>query len=190
MLTMHYAITLPADYDMNIVRERVIRLGPTMDTYEHLGFKAYLISEVGKDGNNENSYAPFYLWHSELGMHTFLSSEGFRGLTRSFGWVPVRTGIVHALQPGNLQCHPAYATHERLPIAPHTDIRALWHEEEQRQASLLLSPHAFLSLVSFDPAHWTLVRFTLWDQIPEGGHLHSGVQCLTLLHLSAPRLST
>ncbi len=59
MLTMQYAITLPADYDMNIVRERVARLGPTMDAYEHLSFKAFLITEAGKDGNHENRYAPF-----------------------------------------------------------------------------------------------------------------------------------
>lgn len=188
MLTMNYSITLPADYDMTIVRERVARLGPTMDTYEHLAFKAFLMTEAGKDGNTENRYAPFYLWHSEQGIHTFLSGEGFRGLTHSFGWVPVRTGIVHHYQEGNLNCRPTYATYEQVSIAPHTDISTLWHAEEQLQAALLLSPHAYLTLVSFDPTSWTLVRFTLWDRVPEEEQVRSSVQCLTLLHLAAPRL--
>ncbi len=123
-------------------------------------------------------------------MHTFLSSEGFKGLTRSFGWVPVHTGIVHTLRMGNLHCQPHYATLEQISIVPHTDIPDAWHDEEQHQAAVLRSLHAFLTLSSFDPASWTLVRFTLWEQVPEEERLCSGIQCLTLLHLSAPRLVT
>lgn len=65
---MNYTITLPANYDMKGVRERVARLGPIYDTFEHLGFKAFLMTEAGVDGNKENSYAPFYVWQSEQGI--------------------------------------------------------------------------------------------------------------------------
>jgi len=184
MLTMNYGVTLPADYDMHIIRDRVARLGSAMDHYEHLIFKAYLMSEAGKDGNLENRYAPFYLWQSDAGMHSFLSGDGFRNLTRSFGWIPVRVGIVHSFQPGNLQSLPVYATHERMEIPPHTNMAALWESEAERQAQIHESMVA--RVVSFDPSSWTLVRFVLWNQAPV---VDAGVPLLTVLHLSAPGLA-
>lgn len=48
MLAMQYSISLPADYEMKIIRDRVARRGPMYDTLEHLGFKAFLITEKGK----------------------------------------------------------------------------------------------------------------------------------------------
>lgn len=48
MYAMQYQITLPTDYDMQIIRDRVIRTGHLMDGYHGLEFKAYLIQEKTK----------------------------------------------------------------------------------------------------------------------------------------------
>lgn len=61
MYAMQYQITLPTDYDMQIIRDRVIQTGHLMDGYHGLEFKAYLIQEKVK-GAPQNSYAPFYVW--------------------------------------------------------------------------------------------------------------------------------
>ena len=41
MLAMQYRISLPADYDMAVIRDRVARNGQVLDDYEGLGQKAY-----------------------------------------------------------------------------------------------------------------------------------------------------
>jgi hypothetical protein len=61
MHAMQYEITLPADYDMEIIRERVATRGAALDDFAGLGLKAYLIRERGVDGSPVNQYAPFYL---------------------------------------------------------------------------------------------------------------------------------
>ena len=72
MYAMQYEITLPSDYDMNIIRHRVATKGHLLDMFPGLGLKAYLIRECGVDGSLVNQYAPFYLWASIAGMNRFL----------------------------------------------------------------------------------------------------------------------
>jgi len=76
MYAMQYEITLPADYDMKIIRNRVEKRGHLLDTFPGLGLKAYLIRERGMDDSPINQYAPFYLWASINGM-TRLRRPGY-----------------------------------------------------------------------------------------------------------------
>ncbi|MBB5447363.1 MULTISPECIES: DUF4865 family protein [unclassified Paraburkholderia] len=86
MYAMHYEITLPADYDMQIIRNRVTDRGHMTDTFAGLGLKAYLIRERDKAGATLNQYSPFYLWNDTAGMNRFLwEGGGFQGIVESFG---------------------------------------------------------------------------------------------------------
>ncbi|MGW6268448.1 MULTISPECIES: DUF4865 family protein [unclassified Streptomyces] len=85
MHAMQYEITLPADYDMGIIRNRVAAKGHLLDDYAGLGAKAYLIRERGVDGSPVNQYAPFYLWNTPEGMNSFLWGPGFQGIVEDFG---------------------------------------------------------------------------------------------------------
>lgn len=49
MHAMQYEITLPSDYDMGIIRDRVATRGHLLDTFPGLGVKAYLMRERGED---------------------------------------------------------------------------------------------------------------------------------------------
>ncbi|CAI0822300.1 Uncharacterised protein [Serratia quinivorans] len=89
MLAMQYSFTLPADYDMAIIQDRITRFGHLLDNAPQLLIKAYLYAQKGEYGE-ENLYAPFYLWNSSTGMSDFLIGEGFQGLSRAFGWPQVR----------------------------------------------------------------------------------------------------
>lgn len=54
MQAMRYDITLPTDYDMTIIRDRVMKTGYLMDGFKGLLFKLFLISEK-KNGDYYNS---------------------------------------------------------------------------------------------------------------------------------------
>ena len=52
MLAMQYSFTLPADYDMDIIRRRVASKGPLIDGLPGLGFKAYLYARRAAYSND------------------------------------------------------------------------------------------------------------------------------------------
>ncbi|CAM5669158.1 hypothetical protein STENM327S_09297 [Streptomyces tendae] len=51
MHAMQYTFTLPADFPVDVIRERVARTGHLLDDWPGLGLKAYLIREREKDGS-------------------------------------------------------------------------------------------------------------------------------------------
>jgi hypothetical protein len=59
MMAMNYQIKLLADYDMDIIKNRVKNNGYKTDGFQDLFLKAYLIAEKGQYGNIKNEYAPF-----------------------------------------------------------------------------------------------------------------------------------
>ena len=100
MYAMQYQITLPTDYDMQIIRDRVIQTGHLMDGYHGLEFKAYLIQEKVK-GAPQNSYAPFYVWRDIDGMRQFCWGEpGYSAIVRDFGRHPIHDWTVQQLKRG------------------------------------------------------------------------------------------
>ncbi|WP_268871732.1 DUF4865 family protein [Actinoplanes utahensis] len=86
MFAKQYEITLPADYDMGIIRKRVAVGGPLFDAVTGLGLKAFLMRRRGVAGAPVNEYAPFYLWHDAAAMTRFLvGGGGFQNIVRDFG---------------------------------------------------------------------------------------------------------
>ncbi|CAI0776434.1 DUF4865 family protein [Serratia grimesii] len=177
MLAMQYSFTLPTDYDMNIIHDRITRFGPLLDSAPQLLIKAYLYAQKGEHGE-ENLYAPFYLWNSSTGMSDFLSGEGFMGLSRAFGWPHVRQWLPWLTHFNHPQLTEAtYATRQTLPIAPYSDLHVL---RQQQQAA----PNALASIVAFDPTAWQLVRLDLWRVPPTT--IVFNTQLYRIGHLSMP----
>ncbi|MEU4106665.1 DUF4865 family protein, partial [Streptomyces tanashiensis] len=114
MHAMQYEITLPADYDMEIIRERVATRGHLLDAFPGLGLKAYLVRER-EAGSPVNQYAPFYLWAAPEGMNAFLWGPGFQGIVNDFGRPVVQHWTGLAYEEG-----PAAAS------APGTATRTAW----------------------------------------------------------------
>ncbi|NUS11036.1 MAG: DUF4865 family protein, partial [Streptomyces sp.] len=121
MHAMNYRITLPADYDMGIIRHRVATRGRLLDDFPGLGQKAYLIRERGVDGSPVNQYAPFYLWNTPEGMNDFLWGPGFQSLVDDFGRPAVEhwTGLGFARGPA-YDGTPRAAARRSQPVAPGT----------------------------------------------------------------------
>ncbi|MEU6233643.1 DUF4865 family protein [Kitasatospora sp. NPDC047058] len=182
MHAMQYTITLPADYDMGIIRKRVADKGDLLDTHPGLGLKAYLVRERGQDGAPVNEYAPFYLWRTPEGMNGFLWGPGFRGLCQDFGRPAVRHWLGSGLGRGPARDTPVAATRhvERLP--EHTDPAGA---VEAALAALPRHPALHTAAVAVDPGRWELLRFALWAGPAPAAEPGTRYR---VLHLSSPEL--
>jgi hypothetical protein len=181
MHAMQYELTLPADYDMDVVRARVARVGHLLDDWGGLGFKAYLMRERGIYGSPVNQYAPFYLWHTAEGMNAFLWGGAFQGLVDDFGRPSVRqwTGLGCAQGDGS---GAAFAVRRRQPVPDGVELTAVMEDAVAEAERLAAEDGAVLAAAAVDPHHWELVHFSLWEHdSPEAdGDLFQ------VLHLSAP----
>ncbi|NEC63655.1 DUF4865 family protein [Streptomyces sp. SID9727] len=163
MHAMQYRITLPADYDMGVIRHRVATRGHLLDDFPGLGLKAYLMRVRGGD-SPVNQYAPFYLWTRPEGMNAFLWGSGFQGVVQDFGRPAVRhwAGLSYEEGPASSALARS-ATLHRSPVpasASPADAVEAAVEESRRLAK---SPGAVASASAADPHHWELLHFTLWD---------------------------
>jgi uncharacterized protein DUF4865 len=198
MQAMQYEITLPADYDMAIIRDRVATKGAMTDDFEGLGLKAYGIRERGVDGSPVNQYAPFYLWASLDGMNRFLWGAGFEGLSRDFGRPIVQhwTGLAFERGPAS-GVRPCAASRSTQAIAPDADVTAVIEaavaatEDRAREAGV----HS--TALAVDTREWELVHFALWESRAAGGsgavnasrasRAAATETTYEVLHLSAPQ---
>lgn len=89
---MQYKITIPADYNMEVIRKRVRNNGSKTDGFPGLKYKFYLIQEKDVD-SFEHVYAPLYLWEQEKGMNKFLFEGSYDNIIEAFGWQHVNIGI-------------------------------------------------------------------------------------------------
>ena len=121
MYAMQYQITLPTDYDMQIIRDRVTQTGHLMDGYHGLEFKAYLIQEKTK-GAPQNAYAPFYVWRDIDGMRQFCWGEpGYSAIVRDFGRHPIQDWTVQQVVAGPANCSEARSlTVKTVPLPTNT----------------------------------------------------------------------
>lgn len=180
MHAMQYEITLPADYDMDVIRTRVATRGSAMDAFPGLGLKAYCVRERGVDGSPVNQYAPFYLWRTAEGMNGFLWGPGFRGLSADFGRPVVRHWLGLAFERGAAeQVTAATKRVEHVPAGtdPTEAVERALDELERRKDH----PEVHACAVAIDPDRWELVHFTLWSAVPDTEDVRYRVP-----HLSRP----
>lgn len=196
MYAMQYEISVPADYDMDILRDRVAKASPLLDDRPGVGLKAYLIRELA-DGSPVNQYAPFYLWNDTTAMSRFLfAGAGFERIIRSFGRVTVRqwTGVAHFPGPAAAAAAsadtPARASRRTLPIPVHDDTLSAWIEQTAAEAELLAKREdAHTVALAIDPTRWELVEFALWAQAVPPDVAATATEQYQVLHISKPDLA-
>jgi Domain of unknown function (DUF4865) len=185
-----YEITLPAGYDMGIIRKRVAAGGHVLDDRAGLGLKAYVIRERGVDGSPVNQYAPFYLWNNPAAMaHFLVGGGGFQNIIRDFGRPAVRhwTGI--AAEAGPARATTPRAASRRLTAVPAgagTDLPALISQEVSRLRDLAHRDGVHTAALAVDPDRWELLRFVLWADTSAPDE--DATERYEVLHLSSPGL--
>jgi hypothetical protein len=158
MLAMQYRISLPADYDMGIIRRRIAERGHLTDALPQLAFKAYLHAS-----GRENLYAPFYLWRDVEGMNAFIAGAGFAGVVASFGRPAVHTWSVWRAEMAPELSFARLASRVVVPIRADAALEAL-RDQETAIALADRKRGALAAISAFDPTHWTLLRFRLWRE--------------------------
>lgn len=191
MYAKQYEISLPADYDMGIIRERVADYGHLLDERAGLGMKAYLMREKGVDGSPVNEYAPFYLWNDVGAMSRFLvGGGGFQGIVRDFGRPAVRqwTGVARFAGSGVGEV-PRAASRRQVTVPADADGSgnglAEWAAGAVEAAERLSRRSEVHSVaVAVDVSHWRLLEFALWEStVPADVSVDERYQ---VLHLSRP----
>ncbi|WP_431037907.1 DUF4865 family protein [Streptomyces sp. P6-2-1] len=196
MHAKQYEITLPADYDMGIIRRRVAAGGHVLDDRAGLGLKAYVIRERGVDGSPVNEYAPFYLWNDTGAMARFLvGGGGFQNIVRDFGRPVTRHWAGIACHAGPARTAVPTAASRRLspvPADPDADgtglgPAALIERESARLRRLAARDGVHTAALAVDPHHWQLARFVLWadSAAPD----EDATERYEVLHLSAPGIN-
>ncbi|MEU6903889.1 DUF4865 family protein [Streptomyces coeruleorubidus] len=183
MHAMQYELTLPADYDMGVIRDRVARLGHLLDDWDGLAVKAYLIRERGLRGSPVDQYAPFYLWNTVEGMNAFLWGGGFQGLSDDFGRPSVRqwTGLAYEEGGGS---HARFAVRRRQPVPASAPLAEAVGDAVREVRRLAAEDGALLAAAAVDTSRWELVHFSLWEHdTPKADG-----DVFEVLHLSAPDL--
>ena len=182
MHATQYELTLPADYDMDVVRHRVATRGSALDDWPGLGLKAYLIREHGVEGSPVNAYAPFYLWNDLHGMNRFLWDGGFGNIVRDFGRPPIRhwTGLGFARGTA-FGTTPRTAT--RLDVAvPEGDPSAAVEQALGELPARAGLPGVHSTALAIDPYRWERPHFTPGGTTPGTTY--------EVLHLSHPGLES
>ncbi|MEV4755105.1 DUF4865 family protein [Micromonospora sp. NPDC049559] len=196
MYAKQYEITLPADYDMRIIRERVAVGGRVLDDRAGLGLKAYVIRERGVDDSPVNQYAPFYLWHNTGEMARFLlGGGGFQNIVRDFGRPVVRHWTGVACHPGPARAGlPRAASRRLVPIPADPDpegtglgLAARIEREIQELRTLARHEDVHTAALAVDPHHWQLLRFVLWRETVTADP--AATERYQVLHLSTPGLA-
>ncbi|MFD9684293.1 DUF4865 family protein [Kitasatospora sp. NPDC059088] len=185
MHAMQYEITLPADYDMAVIRRRVADKGHLLDTHPGLGLKAYLVRERGQDGSPVNQYAPFYLWRTAEGMNRFLWGPGFRGLSADFGRPVVRHWLGAGLAEGDRTEAPSTATRTVVRLPESADPAEAVERALAGLPAHPSNPALHTAAVAVDPSRWELLSLALWSgPAPDDA---PGTR-FRVLHLSRPEL--
>ncbi|HUQ54166.1 DUF4865 family protein [Lentzea sp.] len=169
MIAMQYEITLPSNYDMEIIRDRVRTRGHAMDAFEGLGFKAFLVRGT--------QYAPFYVWNTSAGMANFLyRGGGFQAILADFGRPVVQHWPGVAFLRGDAAT-AKYATRTITRLAPEANPIDVVGKIELEKA-----PGLHSAAVGVDPRTWEVVRFALWEEHPGEEGVYE------VLHFSEPEL--
>ncbi|GGR54111.1 DUF4865 family protein [Streptomyces roseolus] len=195
MYALQYEITLPRDYDMEIIRKRVAAGGHLLDDRAGLGLKAYVIRERGIDGSPVNQYAPFYLWNDTGAMaHFLVGGGGFQNIVRDFGLPVARHWTGLACHAGPARAAPPRAASRRvtslLPVADPDGtglgLSTLIERESERLRRLGTHEGVHTAALAVDPHHWELLRFVVWadSSAPD----EEATERYRVLHLSTPGL--
>lgn len=185
MIAMQYDFQLPADYDMEVIDQRVRDKGHVFDDTPGLGVKAFLSARRSPDtGSPVNLYAPFYVWTDPSAMTDFLCGERFAGLVNAFGWPQVRSWSVLGTRARSASAlkTAARATRRIDPVRPYESL-AQYRATEQAALDDAMRAGALLAVAGLDARSWERVRFCLWDELPPSS---AETTRYAVLHTSAP----
>jgi hypothetical protein len=184
MIIAHYAHRLPADYDVDIIRNRARARGHLFDAIPELYFKGFLLRERGKFGAIANEYSSLYLWRKDEGFRNFLVDGRTKSVTDSFGRPQIETRFVLDAHKGSGDA-VRFLYKQEQDIAPDTDLTSAFAEEIARNRELAQQAGVVAAAVGVDAQNWKFTRILLSEKEPNGREQGTAYQ---VLYLARPLL--
>lgn len=168
MIGMQYKITLPNDYDMDIIRDRVTKNGNKTDGFDRLLFKAYLIA----DYSNKKQYAPLYVWKNNEGMNKFIFEGFYDNIINSFGWQNINIGVPYLLDVKENIIEAKYLLEIENEFSNKVKVVApkLTYPNEECLGKVII----------YNPDKWKYVEFYFYKDMPK----RNGQSIYQILHMS------
>jgi hypothetical protein len=185
MFAMQYEHRLPADYDMQVMRDRAATRGPQWDDTPGLGLKAFIARVRGEHGAVANLYGGAYLWRDSESAAALLTGEVFRTVTDSFGRPRVDTWLpLDACRGAADPATPARALYRHTEVlASQADVPAAQADAVARNRATAGRADTLAAWVVLDPASWSIVWFTLSSAAPDPAR---GGEAWQVLYLAGP----
>ncbi|WP_063332311.1 DUF4865 family protein [Marinomonas sp. TW1] len=157
MIIMQYQFALPAQFDMNIIRQRIEQNGHKLNGFPDLGFKAFMFQEQDSPDiyQLENNYAPFYFWNSSDGMKEFLASDGYHNLEQAFGRPEVCSYLPFIHKQYTNVSDSRYVLASKENVSRDTNIRTLL-TQQQALADNFNHSEVTAYIVALDTKMWNL----------------------------------
>lgn len=176
MIGMQYKISLPSDYDMELIKTRVKENGSKTDGFDELLFKCYLIQERNVD-SFENEYAPLNVWKGSAGMNKFIFDGYYDNIIKSFGWQNINIGVPFLLNLKKSFKEAKYVQEiigeitPRLSLADFKNNIKMPSDEEQSIVGMVCL---------YNPDKWKYSEFLFYKERPK---MHSN-HVYQILHIS------
>jgi hypothetical protein len=186
MIIAHYAHRLPADYDVEIIRNRAQARGHLFDGIPELQFKGFLLRERGRFGAIISEYSSLYLWNRDEGFRDFVVGGRYKSVTDSFGRAQIETRYVLDARRGSAtQARFAYKQELDIPLG--ADLPSAFATEIERNQEVARQPGAVAAAVGVDAQNWKLTRILLSEKEPSGA---DGEQAYQVLYLAKTLFDT
>jgi uncharacterized protein DUF4865 len=190
VIITHYAHRLPADYDIEIIRERAAARGHLFDGIAELYFKAFLLRERDRFGAIANEYSSFYLWRADNGFRDFLVDGRTRSVTDSFGRPQIETQLALDAVKGKAR-RARFLYKQEQDIAADTDLTSAFAAEITRNREIAQQAGVVAAAVGLDAERWKFTRVLLSEQEPSGrepGHAYQVLYLATTLLAELPKV--
>lgn len=163
MIGMQYRITLPSDYNMEIIKKRVEENGFKTDGFKDLLFKCYLIQEKDKNGF-ENVYAPLYLWKDSEGMNDFIFNGYYDNILNSFGWQTINIGVPLKIELSKNFMNAKYVVEINKEIKPSSSLSGY---KDSLEHSYQKDSGLCGNTCIYNPDKWRYSQFLFFEKRPE-----------------------
>lgn len=167
---MQYKITLSNDYDMDVIRKRVLENGYKTDNFLGLLFKAYLII----DTKDTKQYAPLYIWKNPSGMNKFIFEGYYDNILNSFGWQHINIGIPLEINLSNNLKDSTYVLEVEHSIS---ETNHMTYPKFSNQY-----PNSLGQLLIYNPDKWKYVEFYFFKEKPNIKEIFNNLY--EILHIS------
>lgn len=170
MNCLQYRITLPADYNMELIRERVMLNGYKTDKFDGLLYKFYLMAEKA-EGGFQNEYAPLYIWATHHGINKFLFEGYFDSIPTSFGWQTIDNMVPYVIEGDLAKAKFVVQLNHKIKATDQMIKPAFTQSVDTAVAQMLV----------YNPATWVVSEYYFFDTKPS---VKSNYAIYEVLHIS------